>query len=322
MSTNFEDMIGRGLDSAKPTAGKPGRLYFSTDVGDSGTLYRDNGSSWDENGGGGGSGAAVGLYGSRNLRVSPDSPSTSITCSADFVQLVNPSDNTIAVRGATGNITCDITAAGPAINSRDQSGSFSNNSWIYFYFIWNGTTLATISSTLTPADGGPVFPTGYTHYCFITALRRKTTDYLGETLTKGNKVYLIDAGQDTGHPLAGAGATEDTLVDVDVSDIVPPNAMSFSLFVDLQVFSYTGVGDEILAYFFHVPHVNDTESAGYMESTTQIDTGDSIYTSQEFEFSNEEQKFAWAIYTYVATTSNHIFDDSFIQWYTVPNGAI
>ncbi len=45
MSTKFEDLIGRGLDANKPTAGVPGRLYFSTDTD---RLYRDNGTSWDE----------------------------------------------------------------------------------------------------------------------------------------------------------------------------------------------------------------------------------------------------------------------------------
>jgi hypothetical protein len=40
----FEDLIGRGLAAARPAAGVPGRLYYSTDTA---ILERDNGSTWD-----------------------------------------------------------------------------------------------------------------------------------------------------------------------------------------------------------------------------------------------------------------------------------
>jgi len=41
----LSSVIGRGTLAARPAAGNAGRLYFATDG--SGTLYRDNGSSWD-----------------------------------------------------------------------------------------------------------------------------------------------------------------------------------------------------------------------------------------------------------------------------------
>jgi hypothetical protein len=41
---NFGDLIDRGLAADRPSAGTPGRLYYSTDTG---ALERDNGSSWD-----------------------------------------------------------------------------------------------------------------------------------------------------------------------------------------------------------------------------------------------------------------------------------
>lgn len=44
MSTNFEDLIGRGATGAKPAAGIPGRLYYDTTLEQ---LERDNGVSWD-----------------------------------------------------------------------------------------------------------------------------------------------------------------------------------------------------------------------------------------------------------------------------------
>lgn len=46
MSTEpISDVIGYGVAASRPAAGIAGRLYFPTDV--SGTLYRDNGTSWD-----------------------------------------------------------------------------------------------------------------------------------------------------------------------------------------------------------------------------------------------------------------------------------
>jgi len=41
----LSSVIGRGTLAARPAAGAAGRLYFATDG--SGTMYRDNGSSWD-----------------------------------------------------------------------------------------------------------------------------------------------------------------------------------------------------------------------------------------------------------------------------------
>lgn len=44
MSTNFEDLIGRGSTENKPSAGIPGRLYYDTTLGQ---LERDTGLIWE-----------------------------------------------------------------------------------------------------------------------------------------------------------------------------------------------------------------------------------------------------------------------------------
>lgn len=53
MSTNFEDLIGRGATGSKPAAGVPGRLYYDTTLEQ---LERDTGVAWEvcEPGSGGG----------------------------------------------------------------------------------------------------------------------------------------------------------------------------------------------------------------------------------------------------------------------------
>lgn len=58
MSTNFEDLIGRGNTASKPAAAIPGRLYYDTDES---KLYRDNGATWDEAEGGGVSYGVIGV---------------------------------------------------------------------------------------------------------------------------------------------------------------------------------------------------------------------------------------------------------------------
>jgi hypothetical protein len=45
MSTNFEDLVLRDIAANRPTAGKPGRLFYDTT---NSKLQRDNGSSWDD----------------------------------------------------------------------------------------------------------------------------------------------------------------------------------------------------------------------------------------------------------------------------------
>ncbi len=49
-------VIGYGVTSSRPSAGTAGRLYYSTDDG---TMFRDNGASWDSVGGSGGGGGGA-----------------------------------------------------------------------------------------------------------------------------------------------------------------------------------------------------------------------------------------------------------------------
>ena len=82
-----------------------------------------------------------GLTGTNNSTT----PNTQYDFSADAVVLINTNGAPIR-RVNTGTITNNVSAAGAVANGRDQSGAFSAGSWIHFYFIWNGTTLATVSS--------------------------------------------------------------------------------------------------------------------------------------------------------------------------------
>lgn len=112
----------------------------------------------------------IGLYGTVNLAVinNAGAPSTSVDITADLVQLRNPGNGQITVQPASSVITNNTSTAGPIANGRDQVTAFGPNSFIHFYYIWNGSTLATLSS-LNPPSAGPSLPSGYTFWCYVGA---------------------------------------------------------------------------------------------------------------------------------------------------------
>lgn len=154
--------ITLGLLGSRPAAGVAGRFYFATD---NGLLYADTGSTWTQIGQtavGVSTGVprVSGLTGNNNS----GTPTTKFDLAASFVQLRSPSDGTINIQTSTGTLTNDVTVASAA-NGRDQAGAFSASTFVHFYFIWNGTTLATLSSATAPPTG-PTLPATYTHWAY------------------------------------------------------------------------------------------------------------------------------------------------------------
>lgn len=151
-------------------------------------------------------------------------PNTQYDLDADFI-LLRPvtygTDNPISVlRMAPGAaLTNNVALAGPDPNERDQAAAFSASSWIHFYWIWNGTTLATLSSATAPPTG-PSMPTGYTHWAYAGAVRFNGSSVLVTTYIKGNTAFY----QVQQAALSGGTATVETAVDI--SAFVPPNATS------------------------------------------------------------------------------------------------
>jgi hypothetical protein len=90
-SGNFEDLILRGLRSAQPAAGVPGRLYYVTDEG---VTERDNGATWDDYTDGGG-GVGIPLTGwiadaGTWSYSSADAPTFVISINADMTAVLSP----------------------------------------------------------------------------------------------------------------------------------------------------------------------------------------------------------------------------------------
>jgi hypothetical protein len=188
------------------------------------TSFRGDGSQLTNLPGGGGGGGGTGGYGSRGQfsKNSTGAPDSQYELKADLVILAKPSDQSTVTRYNPGTITNNVGLAGPIVNGRDQSLGFSASSWVHFYWIWNGTTLATLSSA-TPPPSGPTLPTGYTHWSYAGAVRLNATSQLVKTFIQGSRAYAARAQVYSGSPSAGAE------VPITVSGFVPPNAVGIEL---------------------------------------------------------------------------------------------
>lgn len=153
-------------------------------------------------------------------------PNTQYDLDADVVVL-RASDGSSVVRFNPGAaLTNNISTAGPAANGRDQSGAFTDPSFIHFYWIWNGSTLATVSSAAAPPTG-PTLPSGYTHWAYAGAVYF-VSSALKKVRIKGSTAFYEGAQ----NVLNNGNATTETAVSCAAA--VPANALSFQIRGDSQ----------------------------------------------------------------------------------------
>ena len=167
-----------------------------------------------------------GSFGARGIDCVNNSgtPNTQYDLDADEIVLRDASGQT-AIRIAPGAaITNNVSTSGPAANGRDQSGAFSASSWVHFYWIWNGATLATLSSATAPPTG-PALPSGYTHWAYAGAVRFNGSSQLVPTYIKGKTAFYQNRAAAV--LLSGGTATVET--SVSLAAAVPPNALSVLL---------------------------------------------------------------------------------------------
>ena len=149
-------------------------------------------------------------------------PASQFDFSALSVTVRNPITGATAVINNPGSLTNNLLTAGPAANGRDQAGAFAASTWVHFYYIWNGTTLATIASTAQPT-AGPTLPSGYTSWAYIGPVYYGS----GSALASGNfrGSWFSYAGQTN----AVVSGTSTGLVGVAIPTLVPPNALQFEI---------------------------------------------------------------------------------------------
>lgn len=231
---------------------------------------------------------------------------TTFQLKATVVTLRNSSDRTYTKFNPS-NITVDVSVTGPAINARDQAGAFSSSSWVHFYWIWNGSTLAGIASAFAPPTG-PVFPTGYTHWGYAGAVRYNATPILVPTRIKGSRAWT-DASQVA---LASGAAGSETAIGL--SGFVPPNASEFHGYLRLLSSGITGNGRDIVDLRSVTGGSNNTRQLAHNANTT-------IQEEQYLTLTmpNVAQQIFYLI-TKNSTGGTTVID-LVVTGYTIPNGG-
>lgn len=264
-----------------PVGGTAGQVLSKIDSTDFNTAWIN-----PPSGGGGSSLVAAsrcqGLRGKNNATT----PLSKYDLSADAVVLRNSAGGTITFYN-TGTITNDLGLAGPAVNGRDQAAAFTVSTFVYEYFVSDGTTLATVTSPIAPAAfNGSTLPSGYTYWALATVHLLNSLGNLQRTYTNGkNVIYDIDSS--TLFSLSQGKATTMTAVTL---AWVPPIALTanclflldithssagvrFSAFV--RPTGSTHVGTERVALYTQVANIRTVS-----ESAADIPVG----TNQQIDY--------------------------------------
>jgi len=149
-------------------------------------------------------------------------PNTQFDLDADIIVLRSSGGSSVVRYNPGAAITNNISTAGSTANGRDQAGAFTNSTFVHFYWIWNGATLATLSSATAPPTG-PTLPSGYTHWAYAGAGFVDGSGNLKKIRIKGSWVHY-EAKQAA---LNDGSSTSE--VAVDLSGFVPANALSIHL---------------------------------------------------------------------------------------------
>jgi hypothetical protein len=206
-----------GTLGARPAPSVAGRFYFATDTQQG---FVDTGTAWVAIGAPSGFGTwAVRRATGLNNAVTP---LTQYDVAADAIQLRNPTTGQTFAFHNPGTRTNNILTAGPAVNGRDQAGVFSPNTFIYLYYVSDGTTLGTITS-VNPPTTGPVLPGGYTMWAYHSTHRLNASTQFLPTRVAGSWVFFIVS------PSALAAGPATVATAVDVSALVPPTALAYMI---------------------------------------------------------------------------------------------
>jgi hypothetical protein len=202
---------------------------------------------------------------------------------------------------------CNINAAGPIINGRDQAAAFGNNTWVHFFFITNGTLVQTLCSLSATA---PTLPAGYTASAYIGAARLGTgtlanVRFQGSMSTYGSSQVVLTNG------------TATSMTAVNVAALVPPNALSFNVLIrDFVCTPAAGTG---------IFDVTQTLAPTATESTFRLGfggTGQSAFNEttggQLYPMPNIGQQYFYLVATGAA---NPVSSTHHVNAYQNPNGG-
>lgn len=211
---------------------------------------------------------------------------------ADLIVRNPINDEGIVVAGMATN--CNIAVAGA--NGRDQPTALGANVWVHFYWIWNPTTqtLASIAS-LTAPPGGPNLPSGFTHWCYIGAVRRRLGAFL-RVLINGDKFFYSDTAS---NPVLDTGMTWDAISFFDTSTYIPANANDYTLYYTMSGGTLGGSAGLMMEYDYY-----------YL-----------WFTQVGFAWINGQAVFPNVTSLVYYLTTNDTILYCYASGYTLPNGA-
>lgn len=153
------------------------------------------------------------------------SSNSTLVLNAAQLSLYNPATGNSVVINNPPQETNNILTGGPAANGRDQSAAFTPAIWLHFYWIWNGTTLASLSSA-NPPSTGPTLPAGYTHWAYAGADFLDGNGLLVPVVMRGAWTFYNAARN-----LVTSAAIQTTEQALPTTTMVPPNALEIQLSV-------------------------------------------------------------------------------------------
>jgi hypothetical protein len=201
------------------------------------------------------------------------------------------------------------TQTGSTPNGRDTSGAFGSDIWVYFYWIWDGTTLASLSSASykTMGGAGATLPAGYTHWCLaafirLTAYILPTTGYM-----RGN-TFFYDRRKDV--VLSDTSTSEVTR---DLATFIPPECLWWHGELEMGILNNVPANAQA--------RYNLRLISGYNYLRPIVNTNAptlSNYVSYHFMLPNVDQE---VITIWTDNAGKTITADIYLQSYTIPNGG-
>lgn len=164
--------------------------------------------------------SAVGAWAVRGLSGLVSGSST-VNLAANAVCFFNPTNNGIIAFTSAVSVTNNVGTSADQANGRDQVGAFTSSIWLHVYFVLDGTTVKSRSSTGAPPTG-PTLQGTEKAWAYAGAVRRNALNNLVATQLRGAAMFY-NVGQN-----AVTGGTASAETSVALATFVPPNALMYT----------------------------------------------------------------------------------------------
>jgi hypothetical protein len=248
--------------------------------------------------------AGVGMSRGNDSKNNATTPNTQWDLNADAIVLKDGNNMSVAKNPAV--ITCNISTAGPAANGRDQSGAFVANSFVHFFWIWNGTTLASLAS----ASLSPTLPTGYTHSLYAGTVPLDGSGNLRKMRHKGRFAFY----EQQQNILSGGPSQSEAAINT--ATFVPSNALDVILLIDAQAAS-TGTGAAQALY--NIRLITGIDYFAGILQWHSSGTGGLAINRHQLTIPNLAQSFRY-IWSGLFSAQNPSLT-AYVNGYTMPNGG-